>query len=94
MFVGTANLLRVDYNSMEGDGSRHINMIARQALKPNQGQLTSTPNRIEGTLASFEIQGEGMVVRKGVEDEGGVFSLMSSEERKDITEAAHRVSEV
>jgi hypothetical protein len=34
MFVGTANLLRVDYNSMEGDGSRHINMIARQALEP------------------------------------------------------------
>ncbi len=79
---------------MEGDGSRHINMIARQALKPNQGQLTSTPNRIEGTLASFEIQGEGMVVRKGVEQEGGVMTLAGSEDRQEIAQIAHSVSEV
>jgi len=94
MFIITAKLLRVDYNSMEGDGSRHINMIARQALKPNQGQLNSTLNRIEGTLASFEIQGEGVLVRKGVEQEGGVMTLTGAEDREEIAQVAHSVSEV
>jgi len=37
---------------------------------------------------------EGALVRKGVEQEGGVMSFAGSEDRAEIAEVAHSVSEV
>ncbi len=38
--------------------------------------------------------GEGVVVRKGVDQESGVMTLAGSEDRQAIAEIAHSVSEV
>ena len=40
-------------------------------------------------MAEFRVQGEGVVVRKGVEDSGGVLALFGCEDTRGLTETVH-----